>query len=217
MAIFRQANAATQIQEPAIARFFFSDTRIAALWMLIRIYVGFQWLTAGIEKMFAFNITPGADFGPVAKASSWVFGDQAGTQIKGFLLGAVKQSTGAHPSVQGWYASFLSNVAIPHSQLFAYLVTFGETLVGLGLIFGCLTGIAAFFGIFLNMSFMLAGASSTNPILATLALFLVLAWRVAGYYGLDFFVLPTLGTPWTGSLVFGKQRTTVDATPAHAA
>ena len=47
----------------------------------------------------------------------------------------------------------------------------------------------------MNMSFLLAGSASTNPVLFTLAIGLILAWKVAGYYGLDRYVLPLLGTP----------------------
>jgi thiosulfate dehydrogenase [quinone] large subunit len=48
----------------------------------------------------------------------------------------------------------------------------------------------------LNMTFLLAGSASTNPIMFTLAIGLMLAWKVAGYYGLDRYLLPLLGTPW---------------------
>jgi thiosulfate dehydrogenase [quinone] large subunit len=48
----------------------------------------------------------------------------------------------------------------------------------------------------MNMSFLLAGSASTNPIMFTLAVGLILAWKVAGYYGLDRYLLPLLGTPW---------------------
>jgi thiosulfate dehydrogenase [quinone] large subunit len=48
----------------------------------------------------------------------------------------------------------------------------------------------------MNMSFLLAGSASTNPVMFTLAVGLMLAWRVAGYYGLDRYLLPMLGTPW---------------------
>jgi len=91
-------------------------------------------------------------------------------------------------------------------------VTFGEVLIGLGLIFGVLTGIAAFFGVFMNLNFLLAGAVSINPVIGTLALFLILAWRIAGYYGGDSFVLPLLGTPWTGSLAHKKTPKVSTAT-----
>ena len=89
---------------------------------------------------------------------------------------------------------------MPITPGLSYVVTFGEILVGLGLIFGILTGIAAFFGMFMNLNFLMAGAVSINPIIGGLALFLILAWRVAGYYGGDRWILPLLGTPWTGSL-----------------
>jgi thiosulfate dehydrogenase [quinone] large subunit len=52
----------------------------------------------------------------------------------------------------------------------------------------------------MNMSFMLAGSASINPVLFTLAIGVMLAWRVAGFYGVDRYLLPKLGTPWrTGS------------------
>ena len=54
----------------------------------------------------------------------------------------------------------------------------------------------------MNMSFLLAGSSSTNPVLFTMAIGLILAWRVAGYYGLDRYVLPALGAPWKPGTVF---------------
>ena len=43
--------------------------------------------------------------------------------------------------------------------------------------------------------FLLAGTVSSNPVMFILATWLVLSWRVAGYYGLDYFVLPLLGAP----------------------
>ena len=48
----------------------------------------------------------------------------------------------------------------------------------------------------MNMSFLLAGSASTNPVMFTLAVGVMLAWRVAGYYGVDRYLLPILGTPW---------------------
>jgi len=76
------------------------------------------------------------------------------------------------------------------------VIAFGEVLVGLGLLVGALVGIAAFFGTVMNFSFMLAGSASSTPVLFGLAVFLVLAWKVAGYWGLDRWLLPILGTPW---------------------
>jgi thiosulfate dehydrogenase [quinone] large subunit len=194
-----QPRTATQIPEPPIARFLFADTRMAWLWLIVRLYVGYEWLSAGWEKMTGYSL-----FGEAQKGGAWVFSGHDGTAIQGFVAGALQKASGAHPAVQGWYAWFLQNLVLPNSTFFAYAITFGEVLVGLGLIVGCLTGIAAFFGLFMNLNFLLAGAISVNPILGTLAIFLILAWRIGGYYGVDRYLLPLLGTPWTGSLR-GKQ------------
>ena len=39
------------IADPPLARFLFSDTRMAPVWLLIRIYVGWAWLEAGWHKV----------------------------------------------------------------------------------------------------------------------------------------------------------------------
>ena len=90
----------------------------------------------------------------------------------------------------------LLQLSINAEPWFAWLITVGEMAVGVGLIVGLLTGVAAFFGVTMNMSFLLAGSASTNPVMAMLAIGVILAWKVAGYYGLDRWVLPFLGTPW---------------------
>ena len=78
----------------------------------------------------------------------------------------------------------------------------GEVLVGVALVIGALTGIAAFFGLFMNLNYLLAGTVSTNPVLFVLAIGIILAWRVAGFYGADAYLLPLLGTPWKkGTLI----------------
>ena len=175
-----------EIAEPALSRFLFADTRFSWFWLVVRVYVGYEWLMAGWGK---FN------------NPAWV-GDKAGAAVTGFLNTALKKSTGLHPDVQGWYADFVQNVALPNADTISYLVTYGEMAVGIALILGIFTGIAAFFGTFMNLNFLLAGTVSTNPILLFLQLFLILAWRTAGWLGLDRWVLPKLGTPWQPGSMF---------------
>jgi thiosulfate dehydrogenase [quinone] large subunit len=119
-------------------------------------------------------------------------GDQAGTAVKGFLLGALQKSSGPHPDVQGWYAAFVENFVLEHTVLFSYLVTYGELLVGAALILGICTATAAFFGAFMNMNYLLAGTVSINPILLVLEILLMLAWRTAGWIGLDRYIVPRM-------------------------
>jgi thiosulfate dehydrogenase [quinone] large subunit len=194
----------SEIPEPPLARFLFADTRMAWFWLLVRLYAGWQWFVAGFEKLTGVSLdfsSFGTSVGP-----RWVFTPTSGAAMHGFVLSALGRAGGAHPAVQGWYANFLRTFVLPNTGLFAYLITFGELLVGLGILVGALTGIAAFFGLVMNFNYLLSGTVSTNPILGACGLFLMLAWRIAGYWGLDRWLLPLLGTPWTGSLKERDQR-----------
>lgn len=171
-----EKNNVVDIPQPAILRFLFSDKRVAWLWLIVRVYIGWEWLVAGWEKVI----------NPV-----WV-GDKAGVAVTGFLNGALTKTTGAHPSVAGWYAEFIKAVALPNAEIFSYLVSFGELFVGIGLILGAVTGIAAFFGALMNVNYLLAGTVSVNPSMLVLQFFLILAWRSAGWLGLDRFLLPKI-------------------------
>lgn len=170
-------NLSSEYPQPKIFNFLFANTALSPLWFIIRIYVGYQWLLAGYEKI---------------QSPVWV-GEKSGVALKGFLMGALSKTSGPHPDVSGWYANFLSGFVMHNLSAFSYLVSFGEVLVGVALILGAFTAVAAFFGAFMNMNYLLAGTVSTNPILFLLAIFLILAWRVAGWIGLDRFLLPLLG------------------------
>jgi thiosulfate dehydrogenase [quinone] large subunit len=50
---------------------------------------------------------------------------------------------------------------------------------------------------------------STNPILLLIEIFLILAWKTAGWWGLDRWVLPALGTPWSPGLIFREEEVEV--------
>jgi thiosulfate dehydrogenase [quinone] large subunit len=131
------------VPEPNVARLLFADIRLAPVWFVVRVYLGYLWLVAGWEKL-------------VDPSGVWV-GSKAGAAVAGFAQGAMQQTAGDHPQVTGWYAGFLKSVVVPNAADFSYLVTFGESLVGLALILGLFTGIAAFFGGFMNASYIFAG------------------------------------------------------------
>jgi len=169
----------------------FANTKLSWFWLIVRIYVGYEWVSAAWEKVTSV---------------AWT-GSAAGTALSGFVQGALSKTSGANPSVQSWYAVFLKSAILTHPVIWSYVVSYGELFVGLALIIGAFTGIAAFFGLFMNLNYLLAGTVSINPILFTLAIGLILAWRVAGYIGADYWLLPWCGTPWQPGDLFehGKK------------
>jgi thiosulfate dehydrogenase (quinone) large subunit len=176
------------IRDPRFAHFLFNDTRAAALWLGVRLYVGYEWLVAGLHKV---------------TDPKWMEGGEA---LKGFFTRAAAMPTqpGAKPVITyDWYRGFIQYLLDQGAYTwFAKLVAVGEVLIGVGLLVGCLVGFAAFFGALMNFNFMLAGTASTNPVLFALAVALILAWKVAGYYGLDRYLLPALGAPWSPGRAF---------------
>ena len=179
-----------EVTDPPFALSLLSATRWAWLWLIVRLYVGYSWLSSGLGKL---------------DNPAWT---QTGAALKGFWTAAV--ATPAPPArapiAFGWYRAFLEGLLASDSYVwFSKLVVAGEILIGIALILGLFTGIAAFFGGFMNWNFMMAGTASTNPVLFTLSILVILAWKIAGWWGLDRLLLPALGTPWRPGLIFSRE------------
>jgi thiosulfate dehydrogenase [quinone] large subunit len=180
-----------QVDDPAFWKLLLGNSYYALLWLPIRFFVGMDWLAAGEHKL---------------RDDAWMNG---GTALKGYWTSATTVPEGAQASkaagTVGWFNDFLVYM-LNHEWYtwFAKVIAVGEFLVGIGLVVGALVGIAAFFGSFMNINFMLAGTTSMNPVLFALTVLLVLGWKVAGFWGLDRVLLPILRTPWNR---YGEART----------
>jgi thiosulfate dehydrogenase (quinone) large subunit len=190
----------TVIQDPPIARFLFSDTRMAWFWLVVRLWLGWQWVDAGWHKV---------------TDPKWV---QTGESLLSYWQRAVAiPAPPARPAISfDWYRSFLQFLIDTNSHTwFGPMIAWGELLVGIGLIVGAFVGIAAFFGAVMNWSFIMAGSASTNGFLLILAIGLILAWKIAGYIGADYFLLRWLGTPWPGLALRREGENAPLGTPAR--
>jgi thiosulfate dehydrogenase (quinone) large subunit len=137
----------------------------AGLLLILRLYLGYSWLTSGWGKL------------------------SGGFDASGFLQGAVANPVkGPNGVVYGWWASFLESFAIPNASIFNLLIPWGEFLVGLGLILGCLTTAAALFGVIMNFSFLISGTISHNPTDILMGILIMVAGYNAGRFGLDYFI-----------------------------
>lgn len=145
------------------------EKKISFIWLIIRGYLAYEWILAGYHKI----INP-----------AWV-GDKAGTAITGFLQGALTKTSGAHPDVQAWYAFLIQHIALPQAQILSYVIAFGELFVGILLVLGLFTSVAAALGLAMNVSYLLAGTVSINPQMAVLQAVLLVACKTSGWLGLD--------------------------------
>jgi thiosulfate dehydrogenase [quinone] large subunit len=200
-------NQTATFEEPKFARFLFASPAGAWIWLVARVWLGYQWLHAGWEKVTG---TTGGTFGWHwgYTQESWL---RSSAGLKGFAGFALQGAGGEHASVNyGWYASFLRYNEHSGGWM-APVIAIGEVAIGVGLIIGALTGIAAFFGGALNVSFGLAGVAGVNPLFLVVEMFLVLAWRNAGFYGVDRYLLPAIGTPWHRGKVFQHNAVPITA------
>jgi thiosulfate dehydrogenase (quinone) large subunit len=168
------------IEEPTFVKELLSNPRYSVIWLVIRLWLGAQWLTSASAKI---------------TNPDWV---ETGVALRGFWERAAAIPEAGRPAIAfDWYRGFIQGMLDAEAYTwFAKLVSYGELLVGIALILGMFVGIAAFFSGFMNWNFMMAGSASTNPLLFVAAISLVLAWKVAGHIGLDYFLLSWLGTPW---------------------
>jgi thiosulfate dehydrogenase [quinone] large subunit len=138
-------------------------------WALLRIFLGFLFVMAGTEKLL---------------------GNFNGTALTGTLTSWINGGGGVPSDPNLWYVGFLKGTVIPHASLFAGLVAYGETLVGIFLILGLSTSIVALIGAFLNANYYFAAAQTSASIQMVNALFIVVELLfalacVGQFYGLD--------------------------------
>jgi thiosulfate dehydrogenase (quinone) large subunit len=179
------------VRDPAFVAAAFSSTKTWPwVWLACRLYIGYEWLQAGWHKV---------------TDPAWMNG---GAALERFWQRAVLQPEppARAPIAFDWYRDFIQFLLDGgHFTWFAKVIAVGEVLVGVGLVVGGLTGIAAFFGGMLNWNFMMAGTASTNPVLFVIAILLILAWKNAGWIGLDRWLLPWIGTPWQRGTLFDRR------------
>ncbi len=183
------------IADAPLVEWLFNSPRAGLIWLVPRLWLGYGWIDAALHKV---------------SNPAWVDGGEA---LKGYWTGAVAIPEAGRPAISfDWYRVFIQ--ALLDAEAYTWFgkgVAYGELLVGIALVLGAFTGIAAFFGALMNWNFMMAGSASTNPLLFVIAIGLILAWKVAGYYGADYFLLRWLGTPWAA-----KERSSKDPELAHA-
>lgn len=139
----------------------------------MRLWLGFEWFTAGWDKL--------------QDSKGW-FGDAPG--LVGFVQGAdakwaARAEAFGHPAVHyAWFLNFLHFVA-DHAWFFGPAIVIGELMIGLGLMTGVLTRWAALAAVVLNVMYITGGSAGVNGVFIAAGVLLIAAWWVAGHLGGD--------------------------------
>lgn len=158
------------------ARFLRRAKDAAPLYLGIRLFLAYEWIDSARGKL---------------GDPAWM---DTGGALQAYWTRAVQvPAQGRPPITYPAYRSFIQYMLDNDWYTwFAPLIAVGELLIGIGLLVGGLTAIAALFGLLMNFSFIYAGSASTNPTLIVLEAAIIYGWLVAGWWGVDRFLLPLL-------------------------
>ena len=138
------------------------DTSTPLAGLAPRLFTGYFFLRYGLEK---------------------VTGDFGGETLRPRLVEWASETR------YGFYVPFLEHVAIPFADVIAFLVAWGEVIVGMALVIGLATRAAALLGLFLCLNFMLATGtmplSNEEPIYFSVMLVTVYLTAAGRSLGLD--------------------------------
>src|SRR5437870_585529 len=134
------------VHGPAFIKTLYSDTRLGWLWFPFRLYAGYLWLEAASHKIFD---------------PQWV---QGGAALQAFWQKAVQ--TDPKPVIEAdWYRAFIQYLLNSGAyEWFAKVIAYGELSVGLLLVLGALTGLAAIGGALMNWNYVMAGSATINGV-----------------------------------------------------
>ena len=181
-----------------VARFLRRGKEAAPFYLGIRLFLGYEWISSGWGKV---------------GEPAWMSGGEA---LRAYWQRAVLIPEQGKPLITyPAYRSFIQYMLDNEWYTwFAKLVAIGEVAIGIGLLVGGLTAIAALFALLMNFSFVYAGTTSTNPTLIILEVVVIYGWMVAGLWGLDRFLLPLFGIGRRGDGGVTRPRLAEAATPS---
>ena len=108
----------------------------------------------------------------------------------------------------GFFREFLLNTVVPNSHVYAQLTAFGEAAVGLGLVFGCCTTLAAAIGLVLVVNYGLAvqwqgSAQQGFHYMLITTLVVILGARAGRTWGVDGWVRAHRPGSWLARVPLG--------------
>jgi thiosulfate dehydrogenase (quinone) large subunit len=140
-----------------------SSKVMAVAWTAMRVWLGIMWIQAGVSKLWG--------------AENPAFLHNSGAGVAGFAAHGVPAYT--------WWGSFLHSFVVPNAGWIAVLVAVAEFAIGVALVLGLFTRVAALGSLALLFTYVMSGTASVCAFYALFAIVILTMWRTSGWIGLD--------------------------------
>jgi len=136
---------------------------MAVAWTAMRVWLGAMWIQAGVAKLWG--------------AENAAFLHNHGAGVAGFAT----HSSAAY----SWWTSFLHGFVVPNAGWIGILVAVAEFVIGIALVLGLFTPIAALGSLALLFTYVMSGTASVCAFYALFAIVILATWRTSGWIGID--------------------------------
>lgn len=148
---------------PGVLQWLGQSKVMAIAWTAMRVWLGIMWIQAGVAKLWG------------AENSAFLHNNGAG--VAGFA---------AHGApAYSWWGSFLHGFVVPNSGWIGILVAVAEFGIGIALVLGLFTRIAALGSLALLFTYVMSGTASVCAFYALFAIVILATWRTSSWLGVD--------------------------------
>ena len=148
---------------PRAVEFLMRSKVMAIGWTAMRVWLGIMWIQAGVSKLWG--------------AENPAFLHNGGAGVAGFAAHGVP--------AYSWWGSFLHSFVVPNSGWIGVLVAVAELLIGVGLVLGLFTRLAALGSLALLFTYVMSGTASVCAFYALFAIVIFVTWRTSTWLGVD--------------------------------
>ena len=140
------------------------SSKLAALaWTAMRVWLGVMWIQAGSAKIWG------------AEAAGFLHNNGAG------VAGFAAHGTPAY----SWWGSFLHGFVVPNAGALGVLIAVAELSIGVALVAGLFTRVAALGSLALLFTYVMSGTASVCAFYALFAIVILVMWRTSSWIGAD--------------------------------
>jgi thiosulfate dehydrogenase [quinone] large subunit len=136
---------------------------MAVVWTAMRVWLGIMWIQAGKAKIWG--------------AESAGFMHHNGAGVAGFAAHGTPAYT--------WWGTFLHHFVVPNSGWIGVLVAVAEFAIGVALVLGLFTRLAALGSLLLLFTYVMSGTASVCAFYALFAIVILTMWKTSSWLGAD--------------------------------